>query len=315
MITTPTFGSCIQSGIARCSLSPHLCTSHETYKPARATTGCTLPSHLATGRCTADKDAFRCAVTRDACYFPFGFDSTGGTGTKTLPPGGESLSDCNLQHGEGDDGYAIFPRCQDDVDDTSRCVLFKEECSSPTQRLQSATEAYDWTWIDSCMCHDIPVGVCHPPDLAMEDITMETSYCAVGSWDCRDDYTSFISGAEAMKSLPNMKCRLCHNTELKSGACVNPETDNIQKCVLERSACSDETTIFRSSPQLEGSGSSKNTAEATCPSALQVKIGACTSPDDEVDCVAHKDACYYGYLFEERDNCNLLGNVRHHIMM
>ena len=80
MISTPTFGSCIQAGVVRCVLSPASCAPSETYRPSHATSDCDYPGKVLIGRCTGRKDDFRCAATRDACYLPAAFDATGGTG-------------------------------------------------------------------------------------------------------------------------------------------------------------------------------------------------------------------------------------------
>jgi len=212
MMYAPTFGACVQQGVARCVLSPQDCSQLEVYRPAKSLGGsCSQPTDIDTGRCTGSDDQFKCAATKDSCYFPLEFDSSGGTGDKD-PLYSQSLVTCNLQYGEGSDGYSLFPMCQEKptagyLTTASRCVLFKEECRLSTENLILASEEKEY---NLCKCHDVPVGVCYPPSLGVEEITHENSYCTVGAWDCRDDYTSFLSGQAALM-LPNMKCRLCQD--------------------------------------------------------------------------------------------------------
>eukprot|EP00585_Thalassiosira_rotula_P007498 CAMPEP_0196143570 /NCGR_PEP_ID=MMETSP0910-20130528/13599_1 /TAXON_ID=49265 /ORGANISM="Thalassiosira rotula, Strain GSO102" /LENGTH=363 /DNA_ID=CAMNT_0041405047 /DNA_START=74 /DNA_END=1165 /DNA_ORIENTATION=- len=215
MMYAPTFGACVQQGVARCVLSPQDCSQLEVYRPAKSLgASCSLPTDIDTGRCTGSDDQFKCAATKDSCYLPLEFDSSGGTGDKD-PLYSQSLLTCNLQYGEGSDGYSLFPMCQEKptagyLTTASRCVLFKEECRQSTEHLILASEEKEY---NLCKCHDVPVGVCYPPALGVEEITHENSYCAVGAWDCRDDHISFLSGQTAL-TLPNIKCRLCEDAGL-----------------------------------------------------------------------------------------------------
>jgi len=104
-------------------------------------------------------------------------------------------------------------------DPTFRCVTFKEECTLSTEDLIVSAEEKAY---NLCRCHDVPVGVCYPPDLGMAEITNENSYCAVGAWDCRDDHISYLNSQEALE-LPNMTCRLCDGTVLKPSQPVKGE--------------------------------------------------------------------------------------------
>lgn len=206
----PTFGACVGQGVARCVLSPHDCSQLEVYRPAKSLDGsCSSPTDVDTGRCTGSTDQFKCAATEDSCSLPLEFDSSGGTGDKD-PPYSQSLLTCNLQYGTGtSDGYTLFPMCQEKNGagnlTPSLCVLFKEDCNMSTEDLILPSEENDHYL---CKCHNVPVGVCYPPALGVEEITQENSYCAVGAWDCRDDHISYLSSQAASK-LPNIKCRLC----------------------------------------------------------------------------------------------------------
>lgn len=99
MVSTPTFGSCILSGVPRCVLSPASCTPSETYRPAGVTSGCDDPGKIQVGRCTGATDDFRCAATRDACFDPLAFDPTGGTGgQEPVYYADQVLGECTLRY-------------------------------------------------------------------------------------------------------------------------------------------------------------------------------------------------------------------------
>ena len=186
-------------------------------------------------------------------------------------------------------------------------MLFKEECSGPTEDLISSTSALDWRTYDSNKCHKVPVGVCHAAGLAPADITADNAYCAVGKWDCRDERPTYLSAKETA-ALTGLTCRLCSDTQLRTGACVRADTGGVTRCALERTACP-PGSLFRSSQELAESGLVTTRVEATCLSALDVPLGECASANDEVECAPHADTCFYVRQFEQRSNCNLLGNV------
>jgi len=303
------FGACVLGSTQRCVISPDLCQSGESYLPAFETSTCAHPADLRTGRCTGSADDFRCAVTRDVCYYPTSFDVTGGTGSKKLNEG-VTLRGCNLQYGEGDAGFTIFAGCRDQSlpsrdDSRLRCLLFKGDCVGPTQDWISATWLYDWKTTDSCKCHDVHVGLCYPTSLSVDEITSENSYCATGAWDCREGTHAFLTATDVHFLPVDMQCRLCQDTDLKGGACVDTVNQNVQQCALESSTCP-SSSEFLSSRQLDNR--EDRNARVQCSSPLKTKLGACASSLDDADCVAHEDACWYSHKFEKRDKCNLMEN-------
>ena len=144
-VSTPSFGACV-SGTAdteRCVFSPASCTSAETYRPAFEASTCANPGDVPAGRCTGSADEYRCAATREACFYPSFFDAEGGSGNKQ-PRDDVMLGQCSLQYGEGGDGFTLYPACRnkptnDRKDFTYKCILFRDECTAVTEDLISAT--------------------------------------------------------------------------------------------------------------------------------------------------------------------------------
>lgn len=289
-VSSPRFGGCRDQGsenVKKCAFSPLDCSSPSAYVKAPEIEGnqCSHPEQVGVGRCSSNVDQKVCTVSSEACQIvsKFQFDP-----------------DCNIVEDKTTSLGTHYPSCE-----YERCVVSKDDCEDG----ETFYGIGELNWIEPCFCDRVPTGMCYLD--SVNPITMDSSYCAVGEYDCKEAY-KFMSAA-ALLDLEQSKprnCYLCRKADLitsaskhewivESGGCFSG--DGFLKCALESTECP-EVSQFKSSIELRHLGIVPCRAD-------EMTVGKCTSNLDEIDCTSRPSACYLPKKYEPNDSCTVHSNT------
>jgi len=299
-ITTPKFGGCFNTDNDRLTCTATgSCQSGEYYLTPSddSLSKCDSPFRVEVGRCKlGNGDLGSCTP----------FASTCDSGEFDLDPTCSLVEDKS----SGPDKLTHYPFCRSlNVQPPFgvRCVLSKEDCLTGDEEFLNFEDAKD---LPHCFCADVPTGMCYKD--TDEDITADTSFCALGVFDCPDGYDFMPAYELSKKANPIRKCRLCaeediskyelHESVLESGRCIS-EDGSFGNCELEETMCNEgfgET--FQSSSQLADVGF------FGCHSNL-FPGGDCTTNAGEKICVNYADACQSPLSFVKRESCTIFADT------
>jgi len=289
-ISTPRFGGCsnITTGdISFCAIRPNECNSLDlTYVKPNKITGniCHHPSQVKGGRCSSSIDGNICAVDPSTCQIKSKFikDDT-----------------CSIIKDDKEliyDALTSFPYCR--KNEEVSCVMSSNECSG------TFLSVGDLPWMDPCLCHNVPTGMCYLKSAV--ETTASTSFCAMGDYDCPENYFWESATKLGNRKNPPRTCRLCLENDdnsfsvkhvVEAGACMLPSQRVDFFCALESKECTGDN-VFKSSRELRLEG------HVPC-FADDIKGGYCTSTLDDVGCTNIPEGCRYEAKFEPKDTCTM----------
>jgi len=289
--SSPRFGGCldlVSGNITQCAFNPGECSSPLQYVKANDIPGsiCSHAAQIPIGRCTSSVDQNICTISSDACVVSQRF--------LAKDSGCSVVQDMSSQSSAS----AYYPQCGD------RCVISPQDC----EVTETFRQIGSLVWRDPCECNDIPTGICYLDDIF--PITADSSFCAVGEYDCPDSY-SFMNATTLMNLKEKMprSCTLCrqvdiieakmqHENVVEAGGCYIG--DVFQKCALESTECPSGTT-FKSSVEV------RQLNQVPCP-ADEIVTGKCTSSMEQIDCTGNAEGCFLPVKFEKNEVCTVHSN-------
>jgi len=303
-ITTPDFGACFNpdNSLLTCTVDDENCQSGESYiKPTDdSLSKCDSPFRVEVGRCKLENDELgSCTPFASSCESKeFALDPD---------------PSCSLVEDKstGPDILTHYPFCQTEDEQSSimqvRCVLSEDECRTGSEEFLDFEAS---RYLPHCFCTDVPTGMCYQE--IDGTIIADTSFCAIGEYDCPVGYTFMPAYELSKESNPPRTCRLCaeediakyelHESVVESGKCVSEDGD-YGNCALEETACNEgfgET--FQSSSQLQANGVNG------CHSNI-FQGGDCTANTGGKICVNYMGACESPNSFTERSTCTIFADT------
>ena len=182
-----------------------------------------------------------------------------------------------------------------------------------------------------CACHQVTTGYCRSIEYGML-----SGFCAVSTADCPPTTHVFVSsydlstsskdlsGSAFVASMMGLSCRLCPNTQVVMGSCVDSVTRQFLGCALEAQDCvHQQSSNSGGDPDLQPefvSAWHAVPAEHQCVLTTQGRVGECRSTQNDEDsnlssfCTSpsHDDnSCPTGYQHSDThvDHCTILADT------